>query len=66
MGMLTAMSFIHGAGNFKIFGHSVYNFMAGMKPSDMIANIDEVPDLSIRNILKQVSAQLLFLLHYLE
>ena len=63
MGMLTAMSFIHGAGN---FGHSVYNFMAGMNPSDMIANIDEVPDLLIRNILKQVSAQLLFLLHYLE
>ena len=40
--------------------------MAGMKLSDMIANIDEVPDLSIRIILKQVSAQLLFLLNYLE
>lgn len=54
MGVLTAMSLVHGAGNFSIYSPTVYNFLSGMKPSDLIASSDEVPNLLVREVLKQV------------
>ena len=48
------MSLVHGGGAFSIFCPTVYNFLCGMKPSDLIASVDEIPDSSIREILKQV------------
>lgn len=49
MGVLTAMSLVHGAGSFNVFCDSVYNFLCGMKPSDLIANSDEIADISEKN-----------------
>ena len=55
LGMLAAMSLIHGGGAFRLFGPTVFNFLCGMNPADLIAGISEVPDPSLREILKQVS-----------
>lgn len=48
------MALVHGGGGFNIFCSTVYNFLCGIKPSELIASPDEVPDASIRMLLKQV------------
>ena len=53
--MLAAMSLIYEGGAFRLFGPTVFNFLSGLNPADLIAGISEVPDSSIREILKQVS-----------
>ncbi len=54
LGVLAAMSLVHGGGSFAILSSTVYNYICGMNPSDLIPNIDEVPD-ETRGILKQVT-----------
>ena len=48
------MSIVHEGASFKIMSDTVYRFMCGNNPADLVANIDEVPDAGIRSILKQV------------
>ena len=49
------MSLVHGGGAFRLFGPTVFNFLCGSNPADLIAGVSEVPDPSVREFLKQVS-----------
>ena len=44
----------HRGGAFRLFGPTVFNFLCGLNPADVIAGVSEVPDPSIRKILKRV------------
>ena len=55
LGKLAAMSLVHGGAAFKLFSPTVYNFLSGSNAADLIAGISEVPDLCVREVLKQVS-----------
>ena len=46
------MYLIHGGASFRIFNETVY--VHGNNAADLIASIDEAPDIGTRNILKQV------------
>ena len=48
------MSLVHGGGAFRLFSPTVFRFLCGMNAADLIAGVDEVPDSSIREVLKQV------------
>ena len=54
LGMLAAMSLVHGGASFKLFSPSIYNFMCGWEASYLIVGIDEVPNSQIREFLKKV------------
>ena len=54
LGMLAAMSLVHGGASFKLFSLSIYNFMCGWEASNLIVGIDEVPQCDIREILNKV------------
>lgn len=54
LGILAAMSLVHGGASFKIFSPTVFRFLSGKNAADLIASIDEVPDSAIKEILKQV------------
>ena len=47
------MSQVHG-GAFRLFGLSVFNFMSGLNPADIIVGISKVPYPPVRDTLKQV------------
>ena len=49
------MSLVHGGSAVRILSCSVYNFLTGMKPLDIIVDIDEIPDPGIKEILQKVS-----------
>ena len=49
-----AMALIHGGAGVRILSPSVFNFLSGMKPSEIIVGIDEVADADIKVILKKV------------
>lgn len=51
------MSLVHGGGAFRLFGPTVFNFLCGSNPADLITGVSEVPDPSIREFLKQVSLE---------
>lgn len=54
LGQLMAMAFVHGGAAVKILCPSVFNYLSGIKPCDLIVGIDEVPDAGIREILWKV------------
>ena len=39
-----SMSLLHGGSAIQLLSLSVYNFLSGMNPSDIIVAIEEVPD----------------------
>ena len=49
-----SMAFIHGGAAIRIIGPSVFNYLSGIKPSDLIVGVDEVPDAGVRDILWKV------------
>lgn len=55
LGQLLAMAVIHGGAAVHILCPSVFTFLSGMKPCDIVVTIDEVPDASVRDILWKVS-----------
>ena len=50
LGQLAAMALTHGGGAINILSPSTYNFMCGMKPSDIVVNGDEITDSDARMI----------------
>lgn len=63
LGTLVAMGFVQGGGPMRLFGPSVYSYMCGMSPSDIIVGVDEVPDTSVQDVLKKVRCVCVFLIH---
>ena len=54
LGQLIAMALLHGGAGVRILSPSVFNFLSGMKPSDIIVGIDEIADTDVKVILKKV------------
>ena len=50
------MSLVHRGASFRLFSPCVYNFLCGMDAADLIAGIEEVPECSVREVLKQVKS----------
>ncbi len=50
------MSLVYGGASFNIFSPCVYNFLCQMDAANLIADIDEVPNLDVRETLKKVGS----------
>lgn len=53
-----AMALVHGGSAIRILSRSVFNYLAGMKPLDIIVDVNEVPDSGVRDILQKVCVTL--------
>ena len=49
-----AMALVHGGSAVNIMSKSVFNFMTGMKPLDIIVDINEIPEQDVREIVTKV------------
>lgn len=47
LGQLLAMAFVHGGSAVYVLSQSVFNFVCGMKPLDIVVSIDEIPEEAI-------------------
>ena len=54
LGLLAAMSLVHGGASFRVFCPTVFRFLSGKSAADLIASISEVDDADAREILKKV------------
>ena len=54
LGILASMSLVHGGACFRVLSPTVFRVLSGKNPADLIASIDEVPELNVRDILHQV------------
>jgi len=50
-----AMALVHGGSAIQVLSPSVFNYLAGMKPLDIIVDIDEILEAAVRDILQKVS-----------
>lgn len=55
LGQLAAMALVHGGGAMNILCPSVFNFLTGMLPSDLIVSVNEIPDTNTKEVLRKVS-----------
>ena len=55
LGQLMAMALVHGGSKVGIMSRSVFNFLTGMKPIDILVDIEEIPETNIREVLHKVS-----------
>ena len=49
-----AMAFVHGGSAVHILSQSVFKFVCGMKPMDIVVSIEEVPEEAIRQTIIEV------------
>ena len=54
IGQLMAMALVHGGAAVHLISQSLYNFLTGMKPCDIIVGVHEIPDASVREMLQMV------------
>jgi hypothetical protein len=54
LGLLAAMSLVHGGASFRVVCPTVFRFLSGKSAADLIASISEVDDPDVREILKKV------------
>lgn len=54
LGQLSAMAFVHGGSSMNIFCPSVYHFLCGMKPANIIVSSNEVAEVEIKQFLDKV------------
>ena len=54
IGQLMAMALVHGGAAVHLLSQSVYNFLTGMKPCDIVG-VHEIPDASVREMLQMVN-----------
>ena len=54
LGQLAAMTLVHGGGAINVLCPSVYNFLFGMSPSDIV-DIEEIPEEATKQVLRKVS-----------
>ena len=50
-----AMALVHGGSAIQVLSRSVFNCLAGMKPLDIIVDIDEISEAAVRDILRIIS-----------
>ena len=55
LGQIVSMAVLQGGVGFHIFSTSVYNYISGMKISDIVVDIKEVPDNEVQEKLQQVA-----------
>lgn len=48
------MALAHQGASFRIFCPTVYRFLSGNNASDLIASINEIPDVKVQAVLKEV------------
>ena len=53
LGILAAMSLVHGGGSCRIFGKSVYRVLTGKNAADLVVCLDEVPDGMTKRLLQE-------------
>ncbi len=51
LGQLMAMALVHGGSAVRLFSGSVFNFFCGVKPLDIIVDVDEIPEANVRDVL---------------
>jgi len=56
LGQLMAMALVHGGAAVCILSPSVFNYLSGMKSSEIIVGLGEVPDAGVKEILEKVCA----------
>lgn len=54
LGQLAAMCLVHGGSPIRLLAPSVYAFLCGYKPSDIVVDVTEVPSEAIRTTLIKV------------
>ena len=54
MGQFASMCLVQGGAAIRLFSSSVYAFLFGKKPSDIIVDISEVSQVQIREFVEQV------------
>lgn len=54
LGQLSSMSFLRGGSSIRLFSPSVYNFLCGMNPCDIIVSKEQVPNKPIIDVLEKV------------
>lgn len=48
------MSLVHGGASFRVFCPTGFHFLSGKSAADLIANISEVEDADVREVLRKV------------
>lgn len=59
-----AMALVHGGSAVHLLSPSVFNYLSGLKPCNIIVGIEEVPDDHIRMVLEKVKS-VIIILYYL-
>ena len=54
LGQLTSVTFVHGAPGFHVFSSSVYNYISGMKVSNIVVGEEEIGDPAVKFVTSQV------------
>lgn len=49
------MATVQGGSGVHIFNHSVYQYIQGMQISDIIVQLDEVPEIEVRAAMHEVT-----------
>ncbi len=48
------MTLVYGGSAIGILSPSVFHFLSGVNPSDIVVSLDEVPDQELRSVLEKV------------
>ena len=48
------MALVQGGAGFHILSQSIFNYVSGMSISEIVASVDEVPDLAVREAISEV------------
>ena len=59
LGQFASMCLVHGGAAVRVFSSSVYSFLCGMKPSDIIADISEVSNFETRDFIAKVRVRVM-------
>ena len=54
LGIIAGMCFTQGGASFNVLSPSVYKFVCGANPSEIVPDIEEVYDYEIKTFLEQV------------
>jgi len=64
LGQLVAMSVVQGGSGLHVLNFSVYDYLFGMELPNIIAQVSDIPDPDVREVLKKyITCQLC---HYLQ
>ena len=55
VGMLAAISLVHGGASFSLFSHTIFNFLCGQDAAKLHPKVEEVADAACKDLLYKVS-----------